>query len=86
MLDLIIYFLIKYAYVLAVLLFVIKMFLFIKNKNKNWTVSQFFYFNPTNIQFTPSAERAKLKKVQNQLSIGIMLFLIIQISARVMFH
>ncbi|MCW3107916.1 MAG: hypothetical protein JWQ09_2422 [Segetibacter sp.] len=46
---------------------------------------QFFYFNPSNIQFTPSAERAKLKRLQNQLSIGIILFLVIQISVRMLF-
>lgn len=85
MLDVIIYFLLKYAYVLSAVLLLIKTFLFIKNKNKNWTIGQFFFFTPTNIQFTPSAERAKLKRVQNQLSIAIALLLIIQFSVIAMF-
>ena len=85
MLDFIIYFLVKYTYVLAAALFIIKIFLFVKNKNKNWTVVQFLYFNPSNIQFTPSPERARLKRVQNQLSIAIMIFLFIQIVGKVLF-
>lgn len=78
MLDVIIYFFLKYCYVLAVLLFLIKIFLFIKNKNKNWTTLQFFYFNSMNIQFTPKVERARLKRIQNQLSIAIIITLAIQ--------
>lgn len=85
MLDFAIYFLMKYLYVLAAVLFLIKTFLFVKNKNKNWKPAQFFYFNPSNIQFTPSAERAKLKKTQNQLSIAIAILLGIQISAAFLF-
>ncbi|MCW3080669.1 MAG: hypothetical protein JWR87_2099 [Segetibacter sp.] len=85
MLDFIIFLLLKYTYVLAAVLFLVKIFLFLKNKNKNWTMSQFLFFNPTNIQFTPNAERAKLKRVQNQLSIAIIVLLAIQIGAAVLF-
>ena len=85
MLDFIIFLLLKYTYVLAVILFLVKVFLFAKNKNKNWTVIQFLYFNPTNIQFTPNAERARLKRVQNQLSIAIVILLAIQIGSVVLF-
>jgi len=85
MLDFIIYFLLKYTYLLAAVLFLIKSFLFVKNKNKNWTMSQFLYFNPSNIQFTPDPERARLKRVQNQLSIAIIIFLVIQIVGKVLF-
>lgn len=46
MLDLIIYFLLKYTYVLAAVLFLIKSFLFVKNKNKNWKVNQFLFLIP----------------------------------------
>jgi hypothetical protein len=60
-------------------------FLFVKNKNKNWKPVQFLYFNPANIQFTPSAERAKLKRAQNQLSIAIIILLAIQIAAALLF-
>jgi hypothetical protein len=70
MLDFFIFLLLKYTYVLAAILFLVKIFLFVKNKNKNWTISQFLFFNPTNIQFTPNAGRAKLKRMQNQLRIG----------------
>jgi hypothetical protein len=79
MLDTIIYLLLSYAYVVAVILFLIKIFLFFKNKNKNWTLVEFLYFKPTNIQFTSNGERAKLKRVQNQLSLGIIFFLLIQL-------
>ena len=48
-------------------------------------MSQFLYFNPSNIQFTPNPERAKLKRMQNQLSIAIMIFLTIQIVGKVLF-
>jgi hypothetical protein len=85
MLDIIIYFFLKYSYLIAVLLFLIKIFLFFKNKNKNWTVVEFLYFKPTNIQFTSNAERAKLKKVQNQLSIAIIVFLVIQVVVALIF-
>ena len=60
MLDFIIYFLLKYTYLLAAVLFLIKSFLFVKNKNKNWTMSQFLYFNPSNIQFTPGQEHQQV--------------------------
>lgn len=80
MLDVIIYFFLKYAYVLAALLFLIKTFLFLKNKNKNWTIVEFFYFPSSNIQFTQNAQRARLKRVQNQLSIAIIIFVVIQIT------
>jgi hypothetical protein len=79
MLDTIIYLLLSYAYVVAAILFLIKTFLFFKNKNKNWRLVEFLYFTPTNIQFTSNVERAKLKRVQNQLSGGVILFLLIQL-------
>lgn len=79
MLDMIIYFLLKYSYVIAAVLFLIKTILFFKNKNKNWTVIEFLYFKPSNIQYTSSAERAKLKKIQNQLSLTVVTFLVIQV-------
>jgi len=85
MLDIIIYFLLKYSYLVAVFLFLIKIFLFFKNKNKNWTVVEFLYFKPTNIQFTSDAERARLKRVQNQLSIAVAVFLIIQVTVSIAF-
>jgi hypothetical protein len=85
MLDSIIYFLLKYLYLLAALLFIIKFLLFIKYKNRRWTLIQFIYFDPTNIQLTPSAERAKLKRVQNQLSIAIMIIIAIQIVSSALF-
>jgi len=85
MLDLIIYFLLKFSYLIAVALFLIKIFLFFKNKNKNWTVVEFLYFKPTNIQFTSNSDRAKLKRVQNQLSIAITVFLIIQVVVAIIF-
>lgn len=85
MLDFIIYFLLNYTYVLAAALFLIKSFLFVKNKNKNWTIAQFLYFNPSNIQFTPSPERARLKRVQNQLSIVTIILIVIQLVGKVLF-
>ena len=83
MLDIIISFFLKYSYAIAALLFLIKVFLFFKNKNKNWTVIEFLYFKSSNIQFTSNSERIKLKKVQNQLSIAIIVFLVIQIVVKV---
>ena len=85
MLDIVIYFFLKYSYIIAALLFSIKTFLFFKNKNKNWTVVEFLYFKPTNIQFSSDADRAKLKRVQNQLSIAIIVFLIIQAAVAILF-
>lgn len=85
MLDVVIYFLLKYAYVLAILLFVVKTVLFVKNRNRNWRLTQFLYFNPTNIQLTSKPERAKLKRLQNQLSIAIVIFLVLQIGVRMLF-
>lgn len=84
MLDVIIYFLMKYAYIIAVALFVIKVLLFVKNRNKNWTLIQFFYFDSTNMQFTQNATRIKLKRVQNQLSISIIVFIVIQVAIKVL--
>lgn len=85
MLDFVIFLLLKYTYILAAVLLLIKTVLFVKNKNKNWTFMQFLYFNATNIQFTSSSQRARLKKVQNQLSIAIMIIIVIQIGGKMMF-
>ncbi|MCW3113978.1 MAG: hypothetical protein JWR18_2374 [Segetibacter sp.] len=85
MLDFVIFLLLKYTYILAAVLLLIKTVLFVKNKNKNWTFMQFLYFNATNIQFTSSSQRARLKKVQNQLSIAIMILIVIQIGGKMMF-
>ncbi len=79
MLDSIIYFLLKYIYVIAAVLFLIKILLFLKNNNKHWTVSQFLYFNPSNTQFTQNAERAKVKRIQNLLSIAIIIILLFKL-------
>lgn len=79
MLDLILYFLLKYTYLLAAALFAVKIILFLKHKNKNWTLLQFIYFNQINIRLTSNSDRARLKKLQNSLSIAIVILLAIQI-------
>lgn len=84
MLDLIISFFLNYSYAIAALLFLIKILLFFKNKNKNWTLVEFLYFKSSNIQFTSNSERVKLKRVQNQLSIAILVFLVIQVVVKIL--
>ena len=78
MLDSIIYFLLKYTFVFTAVLFVVKFLLFIRHKNKHWTIIDFFYFNEINIKFTQNVERVRLKKIQNSLSITILVLLILQ--------
>ncbi len=85
MLDMIIYFLLKYTYVVTLFLFLIKTILFLKHRNKNWTVLQFIFFNPINIRFTSKNERVKYKRIQNGLSVAILLLIIIEIFSYLFF-
>lgn len=79
MLDTILYFVVKYSFVITAMLFLVKFLLFLRYKNKNWTIIEFFYFNSVNIKFTAKAERARLKRLQNSLSVAILLLLIFQL-------
>lgn len=85
MLEFVIFLLLKYTYLLAVAVLLIKTVLFVKNKNKNWTFVHFLYFSAGNIQFTASNPRARLKRVQNRLSIAILILLVIQVGAKMIF-
>jgi len=85
MLDLIIYILVKYTYVVATFFFVVKIILFFRHKNKNWTFLEFLYFNEVNIKFTSKAERVRHKRQQNLLSIIILTLLIVQLVAILLF-
>lgn len=80
MIDSLIIFLLKYAYLISAALLIIKIFIFIKHKNKTWTFGQFLFFDHLNIKLTSTVERARLKRVQNLLSILILTFLLLQVS------
>lgn len=80
MIDSLIIFLLKYGYLISAALLIIKIFIFIKHKNKTWTFGQFLFFDQLNIKLTSTVERARLKRVQNLLSILILTFLLLQVS------
>ncbi|HEX8357983.1 MAG TPA: hypothetical protein VF610_11245 [Segetibacter sp.] len=79
MVDYLIAFLLNYSYVFIAVLFVIKIVLFMRHKNKTWTVAQFFYFNPMGIKYTSNNERAKVKRLQNGLSVAIVVMILVQL-------
>ena len=79
MFDIFIYFILKYIYLFSVVLFLIKIYLFVKNRNKNWTIAHFLYFNPNTIHYSSNEVRAKLKRIQNHLSFAIIIILVVQI-------
>ena len=85
MLDYIIYFILKYTYIITAAIFLVKAFLFIRYKNKKWRFAEFIYFNQVNIKYTSTAERAKAKRIQNTLSVIIFVFLIIQLLSIALF-
>ena len=85
MIDYLISFSLKYSYLLIAALFVLKIVFFIRHRNKNWTIAQFFYFDPLKIKFTSNNERAKLKRLQNTLSIAIVLMILVQLAMIMMF-
>lgn len=84
MLDNIIWFILRYPYVIIGVLFVFKVFFFLRHRNKHWRVSEFFFFNQVNIKYTSTAERAKLKRTQNLLSILILALFILQLLSLVL--
>lgn len=79
MLDNIIWFILRYTYIIIGVIFLVKAYLFIRHRNKNWRFTEFFYFNQVNIKYTSTAERAKLKRIQNILSVVILTLLIVQL-------
>jgi hypothetical protein len=85
MIDLSIYVFLSYTYVFIAILFLVKIVLFLKHRNKNWTITQFIFFTETNIKFTTNSERSKLKKTQNFLSAVILFLLVIQILSVLLF-
>ena len=85
MLDYIIYFILKYTYIISAVIFLLKVFLFLRYKNKNWRFGEFLYFNQINIKYTSTVERAKMKRTQNALSIIIVALLFLQLLSLVLF-
>ena len=85
MLDYIIYFILKYTYLISGMIFLVKTYLFVRYKNKNWRFYEFFYFNQVNIKYTSTNERAKMKRTQNVLSFTIFILLIIQLLSILLF-
>ena len=79
MLDTIIWFILRYTYVIIGAIFLVKAYLFVRHRNKYWRFTEFFYFNQVNIKYTSTAERAKLKRIQNTLSVVILALLIVQL-------
>ena len=63
---------------LTIVLFVTKVVLFIQNKNKNWKLEHFLYFDIIDIKLS-KPERAKHKRIQNALTISIVVLFIINI-------
>ncbi len=85
MLDYIIYFILKYTYIISAVIFLVKIFFFLRYKNKNWRFSEFLYFNQINIKYTSTVERAKMKRTQNVLSIVILSLLLLQLLSLALF-
>lgn len=85
MIDFIIYFFLKYTYLFISLSFLVKIFLFIKHRNKKWKIIDFLYFNQVNIKFTPNSERAKIKRIQNVLSLVILILIVVQVLSVLLF-
>jgi len=79
MTDSILYYIIHYTYVVSILLFIVKVALFIRHKNKKWNFVSFLYFDLVSIKFSSSPERAKFKKIQNHLSVLILFMIIINL-------
>ena len=79
MLDAIIFFLLKYTYVFIALLFGTKTFLLLTIDYKSGSFSKFFYYNYTNLVLSSNRKRYRYKKIQNNLTIGILFLVVIQI-------
>jgi len=76
--ELIFYLILKYIYVVTLILFVTKIALFVHHKNKNWKLDQFLYFDIIDIKLS-KPERAKHKKLQNALTVAILFFFVVNI-------
>ncbi len=80
MVDLVIEFFIRYNLAILAAACLFKIFLFLKDKNRNWTIEHFFYFSESNILQSEDDSRESKKKLQNIFSITILLLIIIQVA------
>ena len=61
------------------ILAVLKTAHFIQNRNRNWKLYHWFYFNHKIIKVSSNNGRARLKRIQNAYSISIYILLFITI-------
>jgi len=77
--DVFVYYLLHYTYLLIIPLFLIKVVSFLFYKSKRWKFSHFFYFGFYNV-FDTDNERIKArKKFQNGLSLAILVLIFLQV-------
>jgi|GEM_PF-3948266 len=71
--DLIIYYFPYFAIIIIVLLLVAKLVLFVKYKGRKSTFSDLIYIPQRSIMLSSSSKRQSIKKLQNMLSVLILI-------------
>jgi len=82
MIDLIISFLIQQHFILLYLIplvLIVKIVLFTKNRSRSWKFANFFYFDAGHIISSRSNYIESAKKIQNTLSLIVVVLAVIQI-------
>lgn len=86
MLDLIIYILITRIYIIIGVLFVAKFIMFLTSEYRSWSLSKFFYYPYMNLVLTSNPKRIRYKKLQNNLTLAILIFALMQAVFIIMFY
>ena len=82
--DFTFYFIMNSTCVFTIMLFIVKVVLFLQPKNKNWTFEQFVYFDTINIKLS-RRKSARQKRIQNILTVFILFLSIITILLKLLF-
>ncbi len=89
MLDTILFLFIQMLPFLGVLIFLLicfKTYLYINNKSSSWKVHNYFYFEHSNIEKSHSESGQKNKRVQNSLSLTIVILMLFEIAGLLFKH
>jgi len=77
--DVFVYFLLHYTYLLIIPLFLVKVINFFFYKSRRWRFSHFFYFGFYNVFDTDNEKVKARKKFQNALSVAILVVIFLQV-------
>jgi H+/gluconate symporter-like permease len=79
MLDLTVHVLFYYGLFISIGLVVVKGILFASFRTRNWKIHHLFFFDQHNLDNTSEGSRERIKRLQNMLSIFLLVILVLTI-------